>query len=208
MEMESQLPFLPTCTKNSKNNTTSEESSMKEFCQSVFPDIVDNFEDLTWLEGRAILAPTNKEVETINNMICSWLPGNVEKFRSADTLDHSDDLINFSIEYLNSLTPNGIPGHTLSLKHGMPLMLMRNINPKQGLCNGTKLIYDRALDNKVLVCTVASTGKSVLIPRITFIPKVGEYPFGWQRRQYPVRPAFACTINKSQGKFIIYKLLK
>jgi ATP-dependent exoDNAse (exonuclease V) alpha subunit len=40
----------------------------------------------------------------------------------------------------------------------------------------------------------------VLIPRITFIPKPEEYPFEWQRRQFPVRPAFASTINKSQGQ--------
>ena len=189
-------------TKNRPGNTLAEENSMKEFCESVFPDIKDNFENLAWLEGRAIMAPTNKEVETLNNMVCSWLPGDMERFRSADSLDRSDDLINYSIEYLNSLNPSGIPGHILALKHGMPLMLMRNINPKQGLCNGTKLIYDRALDNKLLVCTVAESGKSVLIPRINFPPKVGEYPFGWQRRQFPVRPAFAMTVNKSQGKIL------
>ena len=40
----------------------------------------------------------------------------------------------------------------------------------------------------------------MLIPRITFIPKLNEYPFEWQRRQFPVRPAFAMTINKSQGQ--------
>ena len=40
----------------------------------------------------------------------------------------------------------------------------------------------------------------VLILRITFIPKPGEYPFEWQRRQFPVRPSFAITINKSQGQ--------
>ena len=30
--------------------------------------------------------------------------------------------------------------------------------------------------------------------------QVNEYPFEWQRRQFPVRPAFGMTINKSQGQ--------
>jgi hypothetical protein len=79
-------------------------------------------------------------------------------------------------------------------------MLIRNINPRQGLCNGTRLTFNKAIDNKLLQCTILESGRVVLIPRITFIPKPGEYPFEWQRRQFPVRPAFALTINKSQGQ--------
>ena len=28
----------------------------------------------------------------------------------------------------------------------------------------------------------------------------GEYPFEWTRRQFPIRVAFAMTINKAQGQ--------
>ena len=79
-------------------------------------------------------------------------------------------------------------------------MLLRNINPRQGLCNRTRLIFDKCIDNKLLPCRIVESGRIVLIPRITFIPKPREYPFEWQRRQFPVRPAFAMTINKSQGQ--------
>ena len=79
-------------------------------------------------------------------------------------------------------------------------MLIMNINPRERLCNGTKLVFERSLDNKVLQCTVSGTERTVLIPRIVFIPKANEYPFEWQRRQFPVKPAFATTINKSQGE--------
>ena len=44
--------------------------------------------------------------------------------------------------------------------------------------------------------------RNVFIPRIVFIPQDNEYPFSWQRRQFPVKPAFATTINKSQGNIL------
>ena len=43
-------------------------------------------------------------------------------------------------------------------------------------------------------------GNIVYIPRITLYPEEGAFPFEWCRRQFPVRPAFAMTINKAQGQ--------
>ena len=44
------------------------------------------------------------------------------------------------------------------------------------------------------------TQKQVLIPRIKFIASGPRDPYDWARRQFPVRVAFATTINKSQGQ--------
>ena len=189
---------------NTKEDTHNEERSMKYFCQEVFPDICNNINKPGWLEGRTILAPTNKEVDALNEVMQRWLPEGGTKFHSADTLENPEDVFRFNTEYLNTLRPNGFPQHVLCLKTGMPLMLLRNINPRQGLCNGTRLIYDKCIDNKLLQCRIVETGRIVLIPRITFIPKMNEYPFEWQRRQFPVRTAFAITINKSQGQTLKY----
>ena len=172
---------------------------MKEFCKKIFPDIVQNLAVQGWLDGRVIMASTNKEVSILNEMMNEMLPGTGDVFCSSDTLENNDDLLRFNSEYLNTLTPNGFPLHVISLKPGMPMMLLRNLNPREGLCNGSRLVYERSLDNKVLQCKLVGSGRTVLIPRITFIPKLGEYPFSWQRRQFPVRTAFAITINKSQG---------
>ena len=43
-------------------------------------------------------------------------------------------------EFLNTLTPNGLPPHVLKLKIGCPVILLRNIDPANRLCNGTRLI--------------------------------------------------------------------
>ena len=185
---------------NTPSERWHEEESMKKFCRLVFPDIELNINTPGWLEGRTIMAPTNKEVDAINEMMKNWLPGAGIKLNSADTLENPQDTYRFNTEYLNTLQPNGFPHQMLNLKPGMPLMLLRNINPRQGLCNGTRLIFGSCVNNKLLLCRILETGREVLIPRITFIPKPNEYPFQWQRRQFPVRPSFAITINKSQGQ--------
>ena len=189
-------------TPNSKENTTSEKNSMEQFCDKIFPNLATNIDDPNWINGRAILAPTNKEVQMLNEMLSAKLPGASEVLRSADQLTNTENELRFNTEYLNSLTPSGFPPHSLSLKPGMPLMLMRNLNPRQGLCNGTKLIYEGNLDGKLLRCKVSGSDRTVLIPRIIFVPKPGGIE--WVRRQFPVKPAFAMTINKSQGKYLFH----
>ena len=176
---------------------------MKKFIEKVFPDLKNNIQDRNWLEGRAILCTTNAEVKMVNDMMSTMLPGSQVTYNSADELQNNQDLLRFNVEFLHSLTPSGFPPHSLSLKPGMPLMLLRNINPREGLCNGTKLVFENSLDNKVLQCVISGTNRTVLIPRIVFIPKANEYPFEWARRQFPVKPAFATTINKSQGKMTL-----
>ena len=185
---------------NTPTESWHEGESMKKFCRLVFPDIETNINKPGWLEGRSILAPTNNEVSTINEMMQQWVPGSATKLLSADSLENPNDAFRFNAEYLNTLKPNGFPEHILTLKPGMPIMLLRNVNPRQGLCNGTRLIYDKTMDNKLIQCRIVGSERVVLIPRITFIPKAGDYPFEWQRRQFPVRIAFATTINKSQGQ--------
>ena len=73
-------------------------------------------------------------------------------------------------------------------------MLLRNLEPGAGLCNGTRLIF-KGMRGYVMVCTIMDTNVTVLIPRISLKPKDREYPFEWSRRQYPVRVAFACTVS-------------
>ncbi|XP_019194871.1 PREDICTED: uncharacterized protein LOC109188696 [Ipomoea nil] len=70
-------------------------------------------------------------------------------------------------ELLNGLKCSGLPNHCLTLKIGSPAMLLRNIDPSAGLCNGTRLIITRLADHvveaKLLFGNAA--GSKVLIPR-------------------------------------------
>ena len=81
-------------------------------------------------------------------------------------------------------------------------MLLRNLNIAEGLCNGTRLAV-RDLRPHVLRCNVLTGqryGQDVLIPRITLESQDPFIPFSLRRRQFPIRIAFAMTINKAQGQ--------
>jgi len=45
----------------------------------------------------------------------------------------------FTSEFLNEIKCPGIPNHRRKLKIGVPVMLLRNIDQVNGLCNGTRL---------------------------------------------------------------------
>lgn len=82
-------------------------------------------------------------------------------------------------------------------------MLLRNINPPK-MVNGTRLCVDKLLKNVILATNLTGVGKGekVLIPRIPLIPN--EDWINFRRLQFPVRLAFAISINKSQGQTIKY----
>jgi ATP-dependent DNA helicase PIF1 len=160
------------------------------------------------LSESAILCPTNYICEVVNDKIVGQLDSQLYELRRidiaiAETPEERNQLaINYPTEYLNSKLPNGLPPHNLKLKVGVVVILLRNLNPAQGLCNGTRLRVDR-ISTSFLTTTVMSgpkTGSVILLPRITLISEDASMPFKLSRYQFPVRIAFAMTINKAQGQ--------
>jgi ATP-dependent DNA helicase PIF1 len=56
---------------------------------------------------------------------------------------------NYPQDFLNSITPNGLPPHELRIKINCPLILLRNLDPRNGLCKRTHLVV-RAADKHIL----------------------------------------------------------
>jgi hypothetical protein len=107
----------------------------------------------------------------------------------------------YPVEFLDILQFSGIANHELEFKVGVPILLLHNLNQSIRLCNGTRLIVkklgQRVIETEIIIGN--NVGKRVFIPRIIMSPSGTDWPFVLRCRQFPVRVAFAITINKSQG---------
>jgi ATP-dependent DNA helicase PIF1 len=159
-------------------------------------DLHTNYADAQYIKDRAILTPTNDIADTINSHIVSVIPGEAKQYlssnrivKASNTYDSYDLL--YPIEFLHTLNANNFPHHELILKKGVLVMLLRNINQSEGLCNGTRLIITALGDIVIEVQLITRTyqGKKVLIPWISLTLKTTEWPFILERRQYPIKIA-------------------
>ncbi|KAJ8715521.1 hypothetical protein PYW07_010003 [Mythimna separata] len=105
---------------------------------SVYPDLRANIENREWLCERVILAPTNEIVGRINDQIMSDVEGDVIEYLSVENVVDAEQVTSYPTDFLNSLELSGVRSHKLRLKVGVPVMLMRNLDPPR-LCNGTRL---------------------------------------------------------------------
>ncbi|KHN18086.1 ATP-dependent DNA helicase PIF1, partial [Glycine soja] len=172
--------------------------------QSTYPNIRQHYKDLEFLQSRAILASTNEIVDHINDYVLSLIP---EEYLSSDSIEKFDTIESegfsiITIEFLNSLSTSGLPNPKIKLKVGSPIMLLRNLDQNEGLCNGTRLIITR-LANHIIEAKIMSgkgQGNTVYIPRLSMSPSQSPWPFKLIRRQFPIIVSYAMTINKSQGQ--------
>jgi len=181
----------------------SSAKDLSEFLVELYPELASKFGDAAYFGARAILTTKNATVDVINEKMLQLYPGEESlPYLSADELADRDDPLEIPTELLNALTPSGLPPHKLRLKLQAPIILLRNLDPSIGACNGTSL-FVKELSKTVITGQIMlgkHAGELVYIPRVKMSPSEGKFSFTMSRLQFPVRLAFAMTINKSQGQ--------
>lgn len=177
---------------------------------AIYPDIDGPIPPPEYFLERIILAARNKDVHELNQNILDRMQGESYTFHSADTVvsergaDGVDEAI--PLEYLRMLEASGLPPGELTVKLGCPLILLRNLSPGSGLCNGTRMTLVRVTRHilEVRILGGDRDGELAFIPRISLTPnsRSPDFAFSLKRFQFPVRLGFAISINKAQGQSV------
>ncbi|XP_056857211.1 LOW QUALITY PROTEIN: uncharacterized protein LOC130506557 [Raphanus sativus] len=187
---------------------TDSENPIEAISTAIYGDTSSLHErkEAKFFQERAILCPTNEDVNMINDYMLDRLDGEEKIYLSADSIDPRDkgSVNNEALgpDFLNTIKVSGLPNHCLRLKVGCPVMVLRNCEPSAGLMNGTRLQITQLMDFMVQarIITGENVGHLVDIPRLLITPSDTRLPFKMRRRQLPLAVAFAITINKSQGQ--------
>ena len=175
-------------------------NTLEALIDFVFLELEHNSKSSAWLCERAILCPTNAQAKEVNDIMINKFPGEEIIYKSSDSTDEMN--IEFTPEFLNSCELPGLAPHRLQLKVGMMVMLIRNLDVENGHCNGVKYVINNLLSRVIEMTSLngSNPGAKLLVPRIIMISNDSTLPFALRRKQFPIRPAFAMTANKSQGQ--------
>ncbi|XP_027933866.1 uncharacterized protein LOC114189488 [Vigna unguiculata] len=118
----------------------------------VYGGLIENIMTPGFFDDGVILCPTIDSVEQVNDFILSLIPGEEQVYLSSDIPCQSDD----------DQEIQGIPNHRIKLKVGVPIMLLRNIDQANGLCNGTRLQVNDLEKNVISADDIVDVNKDVV----------------------------------------------
>src|SRR5205807_7366797 len=119
--------------------------SLQSFCDQVFPPTIVNLAHTNFntFNNRAVLSFHNDTVAEFNQLLIGKLHGTLYTLNAMNSVAADDSfpgVEHIPAEFLQSLECSSLPPSRLTLKIGAPIILLQNLNPKQGLCNGTRMV--------------------------------------------------------------------
>ncbi len=177
-------------------------NKLDDLINKSYHNINTNYTNPKYFADRAILTPLNEDVWDINEKVLEKIPGETYFKHSEDRIIRDEYCWEYPTERLWDFNTGNFPLHELKLKKHAPMMILRNIASRDGLCNGTRFTVEEVKDNIIVgkLLTGARCGQKVFIHKIILNQDKKNVFLPFQRRQYPIQLAFAMTCNKSQGQ--------
>ncbi|KAG2561425.1 hypothetical protein PVAP13_8KG217001 [Panicum virgatum] len=189
---------------DSFQRTPTEDLSTPFRASVVLPKLSTVEQQMEKARERSIKWYHNMTVDAVNALMIDRFPGKQNVFYNFDSVN-DDSRNNYPLDFLNSITLNGLPPHELKVKKNCPLILLRNLDPHNGFCNGTRLVV-RGFQNNLIDAEIVNgqhARKRAFIPTIPMSPSEDlTLLFKFKRKQFLIRLSFAMTINKAQGQTI------
>ncbi|XP_076960654.1 uncharacterized protein LOC143637083 [Bidens hawaiensis] len=107
---------------------------MSDLIDFVYPSMLERFNDLSYFQERALLAPLIEVVQEINDSMLSYFPGQEMEYLSSDSIDEVEgvsedfDPTLYSSDFHNGIKMSGMPNHRLLLKN---LVVIKYVNGQQ-----------------------------------------------------------------------------
>lgn len=160
---------------------------------------------------RAILAPTNAQIDEYNSFILDRVQGESRTFIATDSIKEMDGVDNVPYEAAAAILDfaarrnlPGLPSHSLTIKVGGVYRLMRNMAPERGCVKNVRAVVEHVGGRLIAVRLMRPENGNRPDNEITLLPRI---PFDTPirsghtlvRRQFPLGPAYAVTFNGCQG---------
>jgi hypothetical protein len=134
--------------------------SAEVFFHKIYPikqmQLQGTIKDTSFFRDRAILTTKNDTVADINVRILTRLTGETRVFDTVNfinfnTMEEKGNRPDISIEFLRAQNPSGLPPARLKLKIGISIICLRNLFPREGLYNSTRIIITKLREYSIKI---------------------------------------------------------
>jgi len=166
-------------------------TNLNTFINRIYPGIGNpRVQDDQYFLECIILCSRNDEIHNINEAILQQFNPvpNAEVYilKSVNFVSEKDGIYHtYPAEFLQQFNSSKLPLVLLCLKVGCLVILLRNLDLEEGLCNGTRMVVlnvrKKMLQYRIISKDRRFREKIVLIPRIRLSPNIDTLPVSLKR---------------------------
>ena len=113
-----------------------------DLATTIYSCFKENYQNRDYITSHIMMCPKNDTTDQINEFVMNQIPGEAKILLSADSnqgaMDSNQGAM-YPTEFINSIMLPSLLPHRLYLKKYASVILLRSLDPPQGLCNGSRL---------------------------------------------------------------------